>query len=102
MGASSARRTHDVVWTTTTYLGEGLPWSVLHQMATEYLTARRVPRAQVGYTSALHLAVTLKFLWSPIVDLFSSKRSWMVALQAALGALALHEWALRKKSTVNS
>ena len=89
MGASSARRTHDVVWTTTTYLGEGLPWSVLHQMATEYLTARKVSRAQVGYTSALHLSVTLKFLWSPIVDLFSTKRRWLIAMQMTLGALLL-------------
>jgi PAT family beta-lactamase induction signal transducer AmpG len=83
------RRAHDMVWTTSTYLGEGLPWSVLHQMATEYLTAREVPRAQIGYTSALHLAVTLKFLWSPIVDLFSSKRRWMIVLQLALGVLLL-------------
>jgi PAT family beta-lactamase induction signal transducer AmpG len=89
MGASSARRTHDVVWTTTTYLGEGLPWSVLHQMATEYFTARKVSRAQVGYTSALHLSVTLKFLWSPIVDLFSTKRRWLIAMQLILGAVLI-------------
>jgi MFS transporter, PAT family, beta-lactamase induction signal transducer AmpG len=89
MNEPPARRGHDVLWTTTTYLGEGLPWSVLHQMATEYLTARKVPRAQVGYTSALHLSVTLKFLWSPIVDLFSTKRRWMIGMQAVLGVLLL-------------
>ncbi len=83
------RRAHDIVWTVSSYLGEGLPWSVLHQMATEYFTAARVPRSQVGYTSALHLAVTLKFLWSPIVDLFSTKRRWMIALQLVLGVLLL-------------
>jgi PAT family beta-lactamase induction signal transducer AmpG len=85
--APVVRRGPDILWTVTTYLGEGLPWSVLHQMATEYFTAKRVPRAQVGYTSALHLSVTLKFLWSPLVDLFSTKRRWMIAMQLALGAL---------------
>ena len=90
MNAPPARRRgHDILWTTTTYLGEGLPWSVLHQMATEYFTAKRVPRAQVGYTSALHLAVTLKFLWSPIIDLFSTKRRWLVGMQLALGLVLL-------------
>jgi MFS transporter, PAT family, beta-lactamase induction signal transducer AmpG len=85
----AARRAHDILWTTTTYLGEGLPWSVLHQMATEYFTAQKVSRAQVGYTSALHLSVTLKFLWSPIVDLFSTKRRWLISMQLALGVLLL-------------
>jgi MFS transporter, PAT family, beta-lactamase induction signal transducer AmpG len=87
--APAGRRGHDILWTSTTYLGEGLPWSVLHQMATEYFTAKRVPRAQVGYTSALHLAVTLKFLWSPIIDLFSTKRRWLIAMQLALGLVLL-------------
>lgn len=81
------KRARDAAWTITTYLGEGLPWSVLHQMATEFLTARRVSETQVGYTSALHLAVTLKFLWSPFVDLISTKRRWLLAMQLVLGLL---------------
>ena len=28
-----------LLWTSTSYFGEGLPWSFLHQMATEFLTA---------------------------------------------------------------
>lgn len=87
--APAAKKASDLVWTVSSYLGEGLPWSVLHQMATEYFTAARVPRSQVGYTSALHLAVTLKFLWSPIVDLISTKRRWMISLQLVLGLLLL-------------
>ena len=37
-------------------------------------------------TSWLHLAVTLKFLWSPIVDLFGRKRTWLWVMQVLLGA----------------
>jgi PAT family beta-lactamase induction signal transducer AmpG len=58
-------------------------------MATEYLTAKNISRAQVGYTSALHLAVTLKFLWSPLVDLFSTKRRWLISMQLLLGIFLL-------------
>ncbi len=72
-------------WTASTYFGQGLPWSFLHQMGTEYLTAIGAPIAQIGYTSWLHLAVTAKFLWSPVVDLFGSKRTWMLVMQAVLG-----------------
>lgn len=81
------RNTGTVAWTSTTYFAEGLPWSVLHQIAAEFLTAAGLPPSQVGYTSALHLTSTLKFLWSPIVDLVGSFRQWMFATQAVLGAL---------------
>ena len=33
------REARPLLWTSTTYFGEGLPWSFLHQMAAEYLTA---------------------------------------------------------------
>ncbi len=74
-----------LLWTSTSYFGEGLPWSFLHQMATEFLTQIRASNTQISSTSLLHLAVTFKFLWSPLVDLFGRLRTWMVALQVALG-----------------
>jgi PAT family beta-lactamase induction signal transducer AmpG len=75
-----------LLWTSTSYFGEGLPWSFLHQMATEFLTQIRASNTQIGATSALHLAVTFKFLWSPLIDLFGRLRNWTVALQIVLGA----------------
>jgi len=39
-------------------------------MALEFLTQIRASNTAVAMTSALHFATTLKFLWSPIVDLF--------------------------------
>jgi PAT family beta-lactamase induction signal transducer AmpG len=70
---------------TTTYFGQGLPWTFLHQMGTDYLTAVRAPIEQIGYTSWLHLSTTLKFLWSPVVDLAGTRRRWMVATQLVMG-----------------
>ncbi|HEY2731218.1 MAG TPA: MFS transporter [Polyangia bacterium] len=73
-----------LAWVSTANFGEGLPWSFLHQMATEFLTAAKASNTQIGATSLFHLAVTFKFLWSPVVDLFGRKRSWVIATQVVL------------------
>jgi PAT family beta-lactamase induction signal transducer AmpG len=71
----------------STYFGQGLPWSFLHQMGTDFLTAIRAPVQQIGYTSWLHTATSFKFLWSPAVDLTGTKRGWMVGLQLVMGMM---------------
>src|SRR5690606_365122 len=83
--APPARPRRTLLWTSTSYFGEGLPWSFLHQMATEYLTAIGASKTLIGSPSLFHLAVTLKFVWSPLVDLFGRQRQWLVATQAVLG-----------------
>jgi PAT family beta-lactamase induction signal transducer AmpG len=84
MEAPPKRSRRALAWVSTANFGEGLPWSFLHQMATEFLTAAKASNTQIGATSLFHLAVTFKFLWSPIVDLFGSKRSWVIATQVVL------------------
>jgi PAT family beta-lactamase induction signal transducer AmpG len=79
------RSKRSLLWTSTTYFGEGLPWSFLHQMCAEFLTATGASIVQVSSTSAFHGAVTLKFLWSPFVDLFGRKRTWLWVMQLVLG-----------------
>ena len=74
-----------LLWTSTTYFGEGLPWSFLHQMGTEFLTAIGASKTAIGSTSLLHLAVTFKFAWSPALDLFGKRRTWLWVLQLVLG-----------------
>ena len=80
-------RAGQLAWTTSTYLAEGLPWSLLHQIASEYLTSIGVSASQIGRTSYLHASLSLKVLWSPIVDAFGSLRTWMVGMQLAMGAM---------------
>ncbi|MDC0718326.1 MFS transporter [Nannocystis bainbridge] len=83
----STRRGGTVAWTASTYFGEGLPWSILHQVAAEFFTAAGLPAREVGFTSALHFTSSLKFVWSPIVDLIGTLRQWIVATQFGLGVL---------------
>jgi MFS transporter, PAT family, beta-lactamase induction signal transducer AmpG len=82
--AARPRSRRTLAWVSTANFGEGLPWSVLHQMGTEFLTAAKASSTQISSTSLFHLAVTLKFLWSPVVDLFGKKRTWVVATQLTL------------------
>src|SRR5690606_33353903 len=81
------RKAGTVAWTASTYFGEGLPWSILHQVAAEFFTAAGLPAREVGFTSALHFTSSLKFVWSPIVDLVGTLRQWIVTTQFALGVL---------------
>jgi PAT family beta-lactamase induction signal transducer AmpG len=85
MEAARKRSGRALAWVATTNFGEGLPWSVLHQMGTELITERGGTPTQIASTSLFHLAVTFKFLWSPLVDLVGRKRSWVVATQLLLG-----------------
>jgi PAT family beta-lactamase induction signal transducer AmpG len=75
----------NLLWTSTTYFGEGLPWSFLHQMALEFLVAIGASNTAGAMTSALHLGTSLKFIWSPIVDLFGRLRTWVWMMQIILG-----------------
>ncbi len=82
-----------VPWVATTYYGEGLPYSIVHQVSAELFTAFGASLAAVGYTSLYGLAWNFKFLWSPTVDVVGQKRSWVAATQIAL-AVALFALAM--------
>ena len=79
------KRGRDLAWTTSAYFGEGLPFSVLHQLITEYLTAIGASPSEVAATSWFHVPVTAKPLWSPLIDLVLTKRTWTASLQVVFG-----------------
>ncbi len=54
-------------------------------MGTEFLTAVGASKTEIAATSWLHMAVTFKFVWSPVLDLFGRRRTWLWALQVLLG-----------------
>jgi PAT family beta-lactamase induction signal transducer AmpG len=77
----------------STYLAEGLPYSLVHQVVgQQYLTAIGTSAASLGLASLLHLPWNLKFLWSPLVDRRGTARMWhvstLVVCAAVVGVLA--------------
>lgn len=91
---SRGLRSRELAWTSSAYFGEGLAYAVLHQFFTEYLAAIGAAPSHVGSTSWLHVPVTLKPVWSPLVDRVGTKRAWTLALEFAfgIGLLALASW----------
>lgn len=76
-------------WVLTTYFAEGLPFAIVRQLSSEYLTSMGVSPKQIGATSLYGLAWNLKLLWSPLVDRYSTIRRWLVVVEALLGVAVL-------------
>jgi MFS transporter, PAT family, beta-lactamase induction signal transducer AmpG len=80
-------------WVLSTYFAEGLPYSVVHQVASQLFTAMHASLESIGLVSLYGLAWLLKFVWSPLVDLVGTARRWLVILQLLLAvALACVAW----------
>jgi MFS transporter, PAT family, beta-lactamase induction signal transducer AmpG len=74
-------------WIPTLYFGQGLPYVVVMTLSVVMYKNLGVSNAEIAlYTSWLYLPWVIKPLWSPLVDLFGSKRRWIVALQFLVGA----------------
>ncbi|MBL8859438.1 MAG: MFS transporter [Planctomycetes bacterium] len=81
----------------TLYTNQGLAYFVVQAATTTYFKILGVPVADIGrYASDLTLPWMLKPLWSPLIDLFGTKRGWLilsaVATSLAIAALA---WAIQ-------
>lgn len=60
---------------------------VVRILSSVFFTQLGVKERYLGYLNFLGLPWNLKFLWAPVLDGWSTKRSWQVALQAIIGAL---------------
>lgn len=73
-------------WVPTLYLFQGIPYSIV--MTTSgliYKTMGISVSALAFWTSLLYLPWAIKPLWSPYVEVVSTKRNWIVVTQLLLG-----------------
>ncbi len=68
----------------STYFAEGLPYGIIRLVSSAFFTDVGLKERYLGYLNFLGIPWNLKFLWAPLVDLFGTKRTWMIALQALL------------------
>ncbi|MDO4210986.1 MAG: MFS transporter [Bacteroidales bacterium] len=74
-------------WVPTLYFAEGVPYVIV--MTISVLMYKRLGLSNTEaafYTSWLYLPWVIKPFWSPIVDVFRSKRWWIVITQFIVGA----------------
>ena len=74
-------------WIPTLYFAEGLPNVVVMTVAVVMYMEMGMTDTEIAlYTSWLGLPWVIKPLWSPFVDLFKTKRWWVLSMQLLLGA----------------
>ena len=74
-------------WVFSTYFAQGFPYMVVRSMSAVFFTDVGMSERFLGYLNFLGIPWTLKFLWAPFVDIFSTRRSWMILVQALLTVL---------------
>jgi PAT family beta-lactamase induction signal transducer AmpG len=83
--ASTAPQRNPWAWIPSLYFAQGIPYVVVMTLATVMYKNLGISNTDIAlYTSWLYLPWVIKPLWSPIVDLFRTKRFWIVTLQFAI------------------
>ena len=74
-------------WIPSLYFAQGIPYVVVMTLSVIMYKKMGVSNTDIAlYTSWLYLPWVIKPLWSPFVDLFRTKRFWIVSLQLLIGA----------------
>lgn len=79
-------------WVPTLYFAQGLPYALVVTVSVIMYKKLGISNADIGlYTSFLYIPWVIKPLWSPFVDLKSTKRNWFLAMQllASIALLAI-------------
>jgi MFS transporter, PAT family, beta-lactamase induction signal transducer AmpG len=75
------------IWVATLYLTEGIPYVLIITVSVIMYKKLGVDNSDIGlYTSFLYLPWVIKPLWSPMVDLYSTKRKWFLGMQLLMAA----------------
>ncbi len=78
------------LWIPTLYFVEGVPYFLVNNVSVLMFARLGVPNSQMAlFTSLLYLPWTLKFFWSPFVDILKTKRWWIIAMQLIMSVAFL-------------
>ncbi len=69
----------------TLYYAEGLPYVIINSVSVIMYKKMGIDNTQIAlWTSLLNLPWVIKMLWGPFVDIYSTKRNWIIATQIAM------------------
>lgn len=75
-----------ILWVPSVYFAMGLPFVVLNMVSVLMFKGMGVSDAQIAlWTSLIMMPWTLKFLWSPFLEIFKTKKFFVVLTQLATG-----------------
>jgi MFS transporter, PAT family, beta-lactamase induction signal transducer AmpG len=84
MNNSEKKKRNPWLYISTQYFAEGVPFVIVNQLSVAMYKSLDASNVFIGITSLLYLPWSIKFLWSPLVDGKSTKRSWVLAMQILL------------------
>lgn len=88
MESPSTNARHPWRWIPTLYFAQGIPYVAVMTLSVVLYKNLEITNTDIAlYTSWFYLPWVIKPLWSPVVDLYRTKRFWIVALQFILGVL---------------
>lgn len=74
-------------WIPSLYFGQGIPYVVVMTLSVVMYKNLEVSNTDIAlYTSWLYLPWVIKPLWSPLIELFGTKRRWVAVMQFCIGA----------------
>lgn len=85
MVSSQAAHRNPWLFVPTLYFGEGLPYVLINTVSVILYKRLGVDNTAIAFwTSWLYLPWVIKMFWGPLVDLSWTKRTWVLATQAAM------------------
>lgn len=84
---ASSRNAYRSPWlfVPTLYFGEGLPYVLINTVSVILFKRMGVDNADIAFwTSWLYLPWVMKMFWAPLLDITSTKRSWVIAAQGTM------------------
>ena len=83
---SAPHRRSPLTWVPSVYFAMGLPFVALNLVSVIMFNNLGVDKELIAFwTSLLTLPYTLKFLWSPLLEIYWTKKNFVVATQAISG-----------------
>lgn len=89
MNAQQGKKTYrnPLSWVPSLYYAEGIPYAIVITLSVIMYKRLGISNTDIAlYTSWLYLPWTIKPFWSPLVEMFRTKRFWIVAMQLLIGA----------------
>jgi len=76
-------------WVGSIYFAEGFPYTIIRIVSSIFFRDRGVSLENIGLTSLYGLPWTLKFLWGPYIDEYSTKRNWLLSSEVIFAFILL-------------
>jgi MFS transporter, PAT family, beta-lactamase induction signal transducer AmpG len=74
-------------WISVLYFAEGLPFGIVYDVLPVYFRQHGVSLKEIGFMFFLTLPWTIKVFWSPLVDRFGERRTWVTLCCAAMACV---------------